>query len=772
MKRKGLQILTVALVAALLCSIASATLGRQELARGLALSDRVDLYNGVRAVTDDKGTARPVQENYFVYNSADPSVYPIVAYGDTLYGRSTMSEIAKQVAANDLTIVAGINGAFFDLTTGLPYGMVVTDGVLRTSGTAAAVGFYPNGTAVIGKPNLKVTLRAGSSSTELFYNEVLTQVNGVGLYSSDYDTRTKNTLDSYNLILKPTGTQRAELRLNSTIELEIVGIKDQTKSCDIPSDGFVLSIAETSSYASAVDTMKAFKVGDKLTVETTVDAGWENVVYAVGGGDILIDNGTVSSEFTLDSAKKSAARTAVGIMSDGSILFYTADGGTNSAGLTLAELADRMREAGCRYALNLDGGGSTAAGAQYPGYRGNATVNRPEDGSLRACANFIFLVRKTTAAQSASRLYIYPYENQPVLPGAKLTVTTKAADANYMAAELPGTVTYSAQNGTIDEKGVLVVDKTRSVSDPYVTVKAQSGSLNSMVRYTILDSVTSVSVKRQGTEASFSKATLAGGSVTELTATASYHGLSVAAQDNCFTWSVSGDIGTIDENGTFKAIETNAVKNGTIQVAYGSTTTSIDVTIAPSDPFADMKNHWAKDFVNDLYFSGVLAGSAGSDGKQRYRPDDSMTRQEFVVALMRYLGVNTSDYSSVKLPFDDTARIDSWALDAMKAAYSLKYMGGSSSGGKLLANPTSTISRQEAMTILSRTQTLPDSVDLDGLSAFSDMQKIASWAKTPLAAMVQMKIIGGSNGKLNPIGNVTRAEVAKMLYSLKYYAAE
>ena len=114
----------------------------------------------------------------------------------------------------------------------------------------------------------------------------------------------------------------------------------------------MLSIAETSSYASAVGTMKAFKVGDKLTVETTVDAGWENVVYAVGGGDILIDNGTVSSEFTLDSAKKSAARTAVGIMSDGSILFYTADGGTNSAGLTLAELAEQSDPPVSKSAMN------------------------------------------------------------------------------------------------------------------------------------------------------------------------------------------------------------------------------------------------------------------------------------------------------------------------------------------------------------------------------------------------------------------------------------
>ena len=71
------------------------------------------------------------------------------------------------------------------------------------------------------------------------------------------------------------------------------------------------------------------------------------------------------------------------------------------------------------------------------------------------------------------------------------------------------------------------------------------------------------------------------------------------------------------------------------------------------------------------------------------------------------------------------------------------------------------------MTILSRTQTLPASVNTGVLSAFSDAGKIASWAKTPLAAMVQMKIIGGSNGKLNPTGNVTRAEVAKMLYEMK-----
>ena len=54
-----------------------------------------------------------------------------------------------------------------------------------------------------------------------------------------------------------------------------------------------------------------------------------------------------------------------------------------------------------------------------------------------------------------------------------------------------------------------------------------------------------------------------------------------------------------------------------------------------------------------------------------------------------------------------------------------------------------------------------------GKPTAEQLEKINLQAKTPLAAMVQMKIIGGSNGKLNPTGNVTRAEVAKMLYEMK-----
>ena len=50
---------------------------------------------------------------------------------------------------------------------------------------------------------------------------------------------------------------------------------------------------------------------------------------------------------------------------------------------------------------------------------------------------------------------------------------------------------------------------------------------------------------------------------------------------------------------------------------------------------------------------------------------------------------------------------------------------------------------------------------------FTDGDIIADWAKDSLARMVSAGIISGSNGKLNPTGKVTRAEVAKMLWALE-----
>lgn len=115
---------------------------------------------------------------------------------------------------------------------------------------------------------------------------------------------------------------------------------EDTKSCAIPEDGFLLAIANDTIYKNALAALQSLVMGEQLTIQVTCASGWENVTSACGGGDILVENGSVCTDFTLDSAKKMAARTAIGVKNDGSLVFYTCDEAGNSEGLTLAQLAE------------------------------------------------------------------------------------------------------------------------------------------------------------------------------------------------------------------------------------------------------------------------------------------------------------------------------------------------------------------------------------------------------------------------------------------------
>lgn len=52
------------------------------------------------------------------------------------------------------------------------------------------------------------------------------------------------------------------------------------------------------------------------------------------------------------------------------------------------------------------------------------------------------------------------------------------------------------------------------------------------------------------------------------------------------------------------------------------------------------------------------------------------------------------------------------------------------------------------------------------LSDFSDSSKVASWAKDAMTLLVKTGAINGSDGKINPAGSTTRAEMAQILFNL------
>ena len=55
---------------------------------------------------------------------------------------------------------------------------------------------------------------------------------------------------------------------------------------------------------------------------------------------------------------------------------------------------------------------------------------------------------------------------------------------------------------------------------------------------------------------------------------------------------------------------------------------------------------------------------------------------------------------------------------------------------------------------------IEECADMTVLDAFSDKADISEYALAPMAALVNAGVISGSDGKLNPKGTATRAEVA------------
>lgn len=98
---------------------------------------------------------------------------------------------------------------------------------------------------------------------------------------------------------------------------------------------------------------------DETAAEELLEAGAQQILSF---GPALIEDSviTVSENDEVGKAKTSNPRTAIGIIDDLHYVFVVSDGRTDeSAGLSLAQLAEFMKSLGVATAYNLDGGGSS-----------------------------------------------------------------------------------------------------------------------------------------------------------------------------------------------------------------------------------------------------------------------------------------------------------------------------------------------------------------------------------------------------------------------------
>lgn len=110
---------------------------------------------------------------------------------------------------------------------------------------------------------------------------------------------------------------------------------------------------------------------NEVTAQELVDKG---VVNLLAFGPSLVENGeiSVSTNSEVGQSMSSNPRTAIGIIDENRYIIVVSDGRTSeSAGLSLYELAEVMQSYGVKTAYNLDGGGSSTL------YFNGQVINKP-----------------------------------------------------------------------------------------------------------------------------------------------------------------------------------------------------------------------------------------------------------------------------------------------------------------------------------------------------------------------------------------------------------
>ncbi|OHW63509.1 cellulosome-anchoring protein precursor [Andreesenia angusta] len=478
-----------------------------------------------------------------------------------LAGHQTTTGMANTFYTGGNPVVGAINGDFYDIPSGIPIGMMIMDGeIVATSSNWHAIGFNKSDYTVIGTPEFDISFSADSMATEkVKINHVNKNrsVSDLILYTPKYAENTRTNEYGTEVVLKVlSGRPEA----GKTMTAEVVEIIDEKGSAALR-DGFVV----LSGHGEKRDKLRKLKVGETVSMDFKVDGQWANTVEAIGGRDILLKNGVVQEG--LDNTKN--PRTAIGVKSDGKIVALAVDGRQAgfSEGISLRDLAVMMKEMGVVNALNLDGGGSTTFATRQPGEEGVSLVNRPSDGKERANANGLLFI-STAPSGALEKLVISPSKLR-VFAGSEYSLSVKGADKYYNPAQISDTVFWATEGGVgeISSTGRFKA----SSSGASGKIKALSGGAAGEIPVEVVSKVDEIKL-------SHSSVSVDPGKKIDLNAEAYVDGKKVVVSDSSFTWTVEGDIGTVDGNGVFTAKDKSGL-NGKVVATIGGVKTEVKVSV-------------------------------------------------------------------------------------------------------------------------------------------------------------------------------------------------
>ncbi|SDK11901.1 S-layer homology domain-containing protein [Natronincola ferrireducens] len=186
------------------------------------------------------------------------------------------------------------------------------------------------------------------------------------------------------------------------------------------------------------------------------------------------------------------------------------------------------------------------------------------------------------------------------------------------------------------------------------------------------------------------------------------------------------------------------------------------ITMVPILTFGeanDIGGHWAGGVIAKWIEKGLAKGYP--DGS--FRPNNSITRAEFIALTNKVFGFTEEAIISFK-----DVKEENWFAPAIKQAIAAGYISGYPDGTIRPHNP---ISRQEVAIIIGKVKNLEERQHAANI--FSDSQKISSWSKGFVGAVLEKGFIGGyPDGSFKPTTSITRAEALVVLNNVMIVGEE
>ena len=704
-------------------------------------------------------------ENAVSYNSADErvetftitlepgsSVYPIVMACDTIYGGMTITSMIDYAELMGYDVVGAVNADFGYWDTRIPCGMVVEDGIYKSSPEGNhAIGFLDDGTAVVSsRPEVYITIE-NETTGQVFETTHLNKTrsdDGLYLYSEYFSTVSTRT-DESGWYIRLRVRDHGELSLDGEIECEVEEIVTGEDAVEIGPGYLILTASDE---AGLENVLSGFMEGDEVTIFTRCTASaLAEADWVSGCGNILALGGELYEPQWWDTSIDDAnPRTVIGLMGDGTVVYQVMDGRSDlSAGSTLDELVADLLSMGCESVVNMDGGGSSALALRMPGQDGYTIVNNPSDGTLRSVCSYILFVTDEDASGEAENLFLTD-DGAYILAGSTLPLELVATDNTMRTVRLSGQVRATASRGSISS-GVYTAPSTAGAD--VITLSAGSAYGTSTLH--VVEKADSLSVEDAESGEAVTQLLMEQGESIQLDACLQYNMRDVISGNEDATFSLSGDVGAISADGLYVASGTPGAE-GSITVTAAGLTATIPVKIAVE--FTDMKGHWAEDAVKELYEAGIVTGMT----QTTFGPDSTMRRCDFVLMLYRAAG---EPEVSADSGFTDVAA-DAYYARAVAWA---KAEGITTGTSDTTFSPDATLTRQEGFTFLYRAfdslGVVYDVGDTALIDSYADGSSVADWAREAAATLISMGIVQGDGSGLNPGGGLTRAQMAKMLAS-------